>query len=61
MGTKRTSCATVVLDGKLVVVGGWDGTNNLAVVEEYNPQTERWTLLPSMETKRSRCAAVVMD
>ena len=38
----------------LYVVGGDDGSCNLASVEFYNPSTDKWTLLPTcMSTGRS--------
>lgn len=38
----------------LYVVGGDDGSCNLASVEFYNPNTDKWTLLPTcMSTGRS--------
>lgn len=42
------------MNGLLYVVGGDDGSCNLASVEYYNPITDKWTLLPtSMSTGRS--------
>ena len=42
------------MNGLLYVVGGDDGSCNLASVEYYNPVTDKWTLLPSnMSTGRS--------
>lgn len=42
------------MNGLLYVVGGDDGSCNLASVEYYNPSTDKWTLLPtSMSTGRS--------
>ncbi len=38
----------------LYVIGGDDGSCNLASVEFYNPNTDKWTLLPTcMSTGRS--------
>lgn len=42
------------MNGLLYVVGGDDGSCNLASVEYYNPVTDKWTLLPAnMSTGRS--------
>lgn len=42
------------MNGLLYVVGGDDGSCNLASVEYYNPVTDKWTLLPTnMSTGRS--------
>lgn len=47
------------MNGLLYVVGGDDGSCNLASVEYYNPVTDKWTLLPTnMSTGRDvvRCS-----
>lgn len=42
------------VNGLLYVVGGDDGSCNLASVEYYNPVADKWTLLPTnMSTGRS--------
>lgn len=42
------------VDGMLYVVGGDDGSCNLASVEYYNAAADKWILLPScMSTGRS--------
>lgn len=51
------------VNGLLYVVGGDDGSCNLASVEYYNPVTDKWTLLPTnMSTGRSyagQCVAAL--
>jgi len=51
-------------------VGGWDRKGTvlfskekyvLSSAEEYDPATGRWSSIPSMHTKRSGCAAAVLD
>ena len=38
----RSDAAGVVLGGKIYVVGGFDGANQLKSVERFNPRTGRW-------------------
>lgn len=52
----------VALKGQLYVVGGDDGSSNLASVEVYNPKTNTWTMLPScMSIGRSYAGVVIID
>src|SRR5581483_5429093 len=54
--TKRTEVAAAALNGKIYVVGGFEkpGLGNLtnlaitALVEEYDPATDRWTTKASL-------------
>ena len=54
MGTARSGDAAAALDGALYVVGGLDGTRiaKNAVEQVYNPITNRWRILPKMNTPR---------
>lgn len=46
----------------LYVVGGDDGTSNLASVEVYNPKTDSWSMLPSsMGIGRSYAGVAIID
>ena len=52
----------VALNSFLYVVGGDDGTSNLASVEVYNPKTDVWTLLPAhMGIGRSYAGVAIID
>lgn len=52
----------IALNGLLYVVGGDDGTSNLASVEVYNPKTDVWTLLPAhMGIGRSYAGVAIID
>jgi N-acetylneuraminic acid mutarotase len=52
----------VALNGLLYVVGGDDGTSNLASVEVYNPKTDSWSMLPSsMGIGRSYAGVAIID
>ena len=72
----RSDAAGVVLGGKVYVVGGFDGTNQLRSVERFNPRTDQWKKVVfcyhcigreeplqvrSMSTARSGVAAAALD
>ena len=59
MGTVRDSPAAVALDGKVFVVGGFDGSN-LATAEVYDPAQNLWSPIASMGTTRFCLAAVAL-
>ncbi|TRZ00145.1 hypothetical protein DNTS_028229 [Danionella cerebrum] len=55
MGTRRSGAVSNLL----YVIGGDDGSCNLASVEYYNPKSDKWTLLPTcMSTGRSYAASL---
>ena len=55
----RSGCAAVGIDDKLYVMGGtMDHGHRLASMEVYDTTTQTWSILPSMNRKRSECAAV---
>lgn len=56
------SSGVVALNGLLYVVGGDDGSSNLASVEVYSPRTDTWTTLPSsMGIGRSYAGVAIID
>lgn len=59
MSTVRTDhTATLLNNGKVLVAGGVDGSNNvLASAELYNPRTGTWSLTGSMQTPRTNFIA----
>ena len=46
MNVKRKGCMAAVARGCIYVFGGQDGSQTLNSVEQYNPRTNRWTVLP---------------
>ncbi|MDB6058808.1 MAG: hypothetical protein JWO95_2652, partial [Verrucomicrobiales bacterium] len=52
--------ATLLPSGKVLVSGGFDGTNTLASAELYNPTTGTWTTTGSMIDARSGHTAVLL-
>lgn len=52
----------MALNGLLYVVGGDDGSSNLASVEVYSPRTDTWTTLPTcMSIGRSYAGVAIID
>ena len=51
MPTSRHGHSVVVLNGKVLVLGGYDASP-LATVEEYDPTTDRWSKKADMPTSR---------
>lgn len=52
----------VAHEGKLYVIGGDDGSSNLASMEVYDPVLDTWTLMTStMMTGRSYAGVTVID
>jgi N-acetylneuraminic acid mutarotase len=58
MPTRRGALAVAELDGKLVAIGGYDGTGNSASVEVYDPAGDRWSKRAPLPTPRDHLAAV---
>jgi N-acetylneuraminic acid mutarotase len=67
MPTARNHAAAGAVNGKIYVVGGRVGSvfipnaNNIDLVEEYDPATDRWDLRAPMPTPRSAMAWGVHD
>ena len=56
---KRAAFAAVIFQDEIIIMGGFDGTNNLSSVEKYSFETNSWTFLPHMLTQRKgHCACV---
>lgn len=51
--------ALAAFEGKLYVLGGWDGKNYLADVYQYNPDLDTWTTLAPLPTARGSASAAV--
>ncbi|NDI36498.1 kelch repeat-containing protein [Chengkuizengella sediminis] len=68
MNYARTFFQTEIIDGKIYVIGGYGLDTNrgsgyypLANVEVYDPETNTWTELESMEATRSYFSTEVID
>jgi hypothetical protein len=52
MSVARYWATAVGLNGRLYVIGGYDGNAAVATVEEYDPAARRWRTLAGMPTAR---------
>ncbi|PIO14196.1 hypothetical protein AB205_0004600 [Aquarana catesbeiana] len=52
MTTARSRVGVAVVNGLLYAIGGYDGQSRLSTVEVYNPETDVWTKVGSMNSKR---------
>ncbi|XP_036344634.1 kelch-like protein 17 [Rhagoletis pomonella] len=59
MSSQRYSAGAVVHDGKIFIMGGWDGRSSLKSVERYDPSLNSWTKCADMNAVR-RCPAVAV-
>ena len=57
---RRFGSAAAILNGRLVVTGGFDGTRYLSSAEAFDPNTRQWHALPPMRTERGEHAAAVV-
>lgn len=45
--------AEVLNDGRIIIIGGWNGVNNLTVIEVLDPVAQQFDYIADMETGRS--------
>ena len=58
----RRNAGVISHSGVIYVIGGDDGTSNLASVEMYNPKTDTWSVLAAnMTIGRSYTGVCVID
>ena len=60
MRSAADGMAAVVMNGKLIVIGGFDFGRYLTTVRAYDPRDRTWNELPSLLTARAYCAATVL-
>ena len=59
--TPRSAHSADVVNGKIYVIGGWDGHTELSTVEEYDPATDTWTQKTNMPTARDDFSTGVVN
>ena len=60
MNTPRAWAASAVVDNKVYILGGFDGSNRLRSVERYDPEMDSWTFISNMNINRAGCGAAVL-
>lgn len=48
-------------DGRVLVAGGWDGTQSLADVEIFDPEGNRWEMAAPMNTDRAYAVVALLN
>jgi hypothetical protein len=62
MATARQNhTATLLLNGKVLVAGGWNGSSSLASAELFDPATGTWTAAGTMTTNRYYHTATLLS
>lgn len=56
MLTRRAGAAAAVVVGRLYLCGGYDGAQNLAECERFDPHSRTWELLPALSCRRGYAA-----
>ena len=57
----RSDAGCAIVGTKLCVIGGFDGHNQLRSAEAYDFNTQKWSSLPKMTTKRSGVSCAAMN
>ena len=60
MNVRRSWVALVADMDRLWAIGGYDGRKYLSTVEMYNPETDSWTFVSSMEFHDGRAGMGVI-
>lgn len=60
MNTPRAWPGVAKFEGRIYVIGGFDGSNRLRSVEVYDPETNKWTYISSMLVGRAGCGAAAI-
>ncbi|GFV20449.1 kelch-like protein 10 [Trichonephila clavipes] len=58
MNVQRSDASATTLNGRIYIVGGFNGSECLASAEFYNPHTDQWTVTPSMKQRRSGVSVI---
>lgn len=61
MSTMRSTAGVAVLNGRLYVVGGRDGTTCHRSCEMFNPHTNRWTNCATMNKRRGGVTVAALN
>jgi DNA-binding CsgD family transcriptional regulator len=61
MPAPRAGYALAAVQGKLILLGGWDGASYRAETYVYDPAADRWSQATSMPSPRAFAAASVLE
>lgn len=61
MHCRRCYVSVTVLDGIIYALGGYDGVNRQNSAERYDPKSNQWTMMQSMNKQRSDAHACALD
>ena len=57
MKKNHWGCGVTTINGKIYIIGGYDGRRKVACCEMFDPATNKWTAIPDMKEARSFCTA----
>ena len=57
LNTPRAWPCGLIMDNKIYVIGGYNGSNRLRSAEFYDPDGDTWTFISNMNCRRAGCAA----
>lgn len=60
MNRPRAWPGAAVFDGRIYILGGFDGTNRLRSAEVYDIDVDRWVFISNMIVNRAGCGAAVV-
>jgi hypothetical protein len=61
MAFKRDGAtSTVLMNGRVLIIGGWDNVNTVATAEIYDPNTDTFTMVGSLATDRTGHTATIL-
>ena len=61
MRVPRSELGLAMLDGCVYAVGGWEGTSRLDSVERFDPDTNKWSDVPSLKMHMSTAHGVAKE
>lgn len=61
MHHRRCYVSVCLVNNRIYAMGGHNGHSRLRTTEVYNPETNQWTLLANMNTRRSDADACAVN
>ena len=60
MNTPRAWPGVAIFDGRIFILGGFDGSNRLRSAEAYDIDADHWAFISNMLVSRAGCGAAVV-